>query len=134
MADNYNVDKYNHGDPHIDRVDDNGKLVGRYNEDGTGIDHKGKTPPSIPNSDKEKFKGAADKLRKYKEQKAKAEGKQKQQESPQQKKSPARFNFNTPLCAGPCDGMPYFLPMPGMFPGLAFPQVVPIPELIPLPV
>src|SRR5229473_3361341 len=29
IADDYNLDKYSHGSPHIDRVDRNGKLVGR---------------------------------------------------------------------------------------------------------
>ncbi len=136
IADNYNVDTRSHGSPHIDRVDDNGKLVGRYNEDGTPIKHKGETPPKIPKSDKEKFQRAADKLREYNDRKAKAEGtqgKNEQAPSSQQKKSPTIFNPNPyiPLCAGPCDGLPYFLPMPGIFP--AFPIFAPFPVLVPLP-
>ena len=62
--DDYNLDLRNHGAPHIDRVDRSGNLVGRYRPDGSGIPHKGKVPPRIPNSDKEKFGKAADELRK----------------------------------------------------------------------
>jgi RHS repeat-associated protein len=62
--DDYNVDLRNHGAPHIDRVDRSGNLVGRYRPDGSGIPHKGKAPPRIPNRDKGKFDKAADELRK----------------------------------------------------------------------
>jgi len=63
FPDDYNLDLRNHGAPHIDRVDRHGKLVGRYRPDGSGIPHKGKLPPRIPNSDQEKFAKAADELR-----------------------------------------------------------------------
>jgi RHS repeat-associated protein len=62
--DDYNLDLRNHGAPHIDRVDRNGRLVGRYRPDGSGIPHKGKEPPRIPNRDKDKFDKAADDLKK----------------------------------------------------------------------
>jgi hypothetical protein len=131
------VDKYSHGEPHIDRVDNNGKLVGRYNEDGKGIEHKGKTPSPIPNRDKKKFGEAADKLRRYKEQKAKAESKQEQQpqQSPQQK----RLGLpNWDRCVGGCGISPYGVPgilgpVPGItapMPQIAFPELLPIPCLI----
>ncbi|HKV61520.1 MAG TPA: RHS repeat-associated core domain-containing protein [Candidatus Acidoferrum sp.] len=61
--DDYNLDLRNHGAPHIDRVDRNGRLVGRYRPDGSGIPHKGKEPPRIPNRDRGKFDKAADELR-----------------------------------------------------------------------
>ena len=38
-------------------------MWGRYNKDGTGIPHKGKMPPRIPNSEIGKFSAAASKLR-----------------------------------------------------------------------
>ena len=61
--DDYNLDLRNHGAPHIDRVDRSGNLVGRYRPDGSGIPHKGKIPPRIPNRDRDKFQKAADELR-----------------------------------------------------------------------
>ena len=73
FPDNYNVDRWNHGAPHIDRVDSNGNLVGRYRPDGSGIPHKGKVPPRIPNRDKEKFQKAADELNKKTEGSKKCE-------------------------------------------------------------
>jgi RHS repeat-associated protein len=48
-----------HGGPHIDRYNPAGQNVGRYRPDGSGIPHKGKPPPPIPNSDQDKFNDAA---------------------------------------------------------------------------
>ena len=76
FPDDYNLDLRNHGAPHIDRVNSNGNLVGRYRPDGSGIPHKGKVPPRIPNKDKEKFQKAADELKK------KTEGSQKCESAP----------------------------------------------------
>ncbi len=140
IADDYNLDKYSHGSPHIDRVDRNGKLVGRYDENGNPIVFKRKTPPNIPNSDKGRFGKAADKLREYKERLAKANAPKtdgQQQTNPNQQKSPADFKFfnPTPLCAGgPCDGMPYFIPLPGGPLPFAFPQFTFFQEPLPIPI
>jgi len=62
-TDIYKPDLHNHGEPHIDRQDSKGKLVGRYRPDGTPIEHKGKTPPPIPKADEGKFGEAAEKVR-----------------------------------------------------------------------
>ena len=51
-----------HGGPHVDRYTPQGQNVGRYQKDGTPIKHGKKTPPPVPNADREKFKKAADKL------------------------------------------------------------------------
>jgi len=61
-TDTYEPDRFNHGAPHIDRSTKDGHLVGRYNPDGTPIEHKGKTPPPIPKADRGKFQDAVDKL------------------------------------------------------------------------
>jgi len=126
VADGYTVDKFSHGGPHIDRVDDGGKLVGRYDENGNPIEFKGKTPPSIPRRDKKKFQSAADKLKEYKERVRKAN--ENQQSAPAPGKAPAKFQgFPIPNCAGPCDGSPYFLPLPaGPLPGLSVPSFGPV--------
>ncbi len=58
----YVPDNSKHGRPHVDRYH-GGVNVGRYNRDGTGIPHKGKMPPRIPNSEIGKFSAAASKLR-----------------------------------------------------------------------
>ena len=58
----YVPDNSKHGSPHVDRYH-GGVNVGRYNKDGTGIPHKGKMPPRIPNSEIGKFSAAASKLR-----------------------------------------------------------------------
>ena len=62
--DTYVPDGGHHGGPHIDRYNPAGQNVGRYNPDGTPLRHKGKPSPPIPNSDRDKFKNAADRLKK----------------------------------------------------------------------
>jgi hypothetical protein len=132
LSDDYKVDTRSHGSPHIDREDSNGRLVGRYNEDGKPIKFKGKTPPDIPNSDKGKFESAAQKLRDYKKRKAESDRGQKS-ESPnrdrQPEKTPNKF-MQFDFCAGgPCDGTPYFFfpyaPNPWLFPAPEF-EFVPL--------
>jgi len=59
--DKFVPDASKHGGPHIDRYQGN-KNVGRYRPDGSGIPHKGKLPPKIPNSLMPKFLGACEKL------------------------------------------------------------------------
>jgi hypothetical protein len=39
-----------HGGCHVDWYDKNGKNLGRFRKDGSGIPHKGKLPPKVPNS------------------------------------------------------------------------------------
>ena len=43
----YVPDKYKHGGPHVDRYR-KGRNIGRYNRDGTPVEHKGKIPPLNP--------------------------------------------------------------------------------------
>jgi len=142
ICDDYNLDKYGHGAPHIDRVDKNGKLVGRYDENGNPLKHGKKgVPPKIPNSDKGRFGKAADKLREYKERLAKANAPKEegqQQTDPQQQKSPASLRGPLyDLCAGgPCDGFTPFFPLPGgPLPTFNFNfslPPVPVPEFFPI--
>lgn len=126
VADGYTVDKYSHGGPHIDRVDKNGKLVGRYNENGEPIEHGDKKVPRVPNRDRGKFQSAAEKLREYKERVRKAN--ESQQSAPAPGKAPAKFQgFPSPCAGGPCDGLPYFLPLPaGPLPGFSVPAFGPV--------
>jgi RHS repeat-associated protein len=63
--DSYEPDNKKHGGPHVDRYDKNGKNVGRYRKDGSPIEHKGKCPPEVPNSDWSKFLKAAGRLNVY---------------------------------------------------------------------
>jgi RHS repeat-associated protein len=60
--DKFVPDKNKHGGPHVDRYDKNGKNIGRYRPDGSGIPHKGKNPPKIPGSLKRLFEKALKKL------------------------------------------------------------------------
>lgn len=122
--DDYKVDQWGHGSPHIDRTDKDGNLVGRYDEDGNPIEFKGKKPPRIPNSDKGKFGKAAAKLKDLKERLA-AGNKKPAQADPNSKASPANVSPAKPSFG------PYFTPAPGL-PGLPTPSL-PIPEEMPLP-
>ena len=126
ICDNYNIDKYSHGGPHIDRVDKNGKLIGRYNEDGTGIPHKGMEPPKIPNSDKDEFAEAAGKLKDLKERLAKAAEEAEKKKDDKPDKSPAKSTkLRDRLCACNDVMLPMQLPGGGLLPS---PQVA-IPQL-----
>ncbi len=51
-----------HGGPHVDRYNPGGKNVGRYRPNGSPIPHGGVCPAPIPNSDRKKFKRAAEQL------------------------------------------------------------------------
>ncbi len=150
--DDYNPDLRSHGAPHIDRVDPNGNLVGRYRPDGSGIPHKGKLPPRILNSDKDKFGKAADELRKKRPD---SPGSQKCPWAPSQAPAPYRPDPSF-VPWGKCisyfgcyigeDGLPHrvgesplltpTLPAPGLpIPGIpitlpSFPPL-PLPEPIP---
>lgn len=148
--DDYNLDLRNHGAPHIDRVDPNGNLVGRYRPDGSGIPHKGKVPPRIPNSDKDKFQEAADELRK------KTEGNNAKcacAKQPAQAPAPARPDLNRipwSQCHSHLDcytgedgylhrmplGGPFFTPLPSPGVPVTVPSLppLPIPEPIPVPI
>ncbi len=79
----YVPDAGHHGGPHIDRYNPAGQNVGRYKPDGTPLKHKGKPSPPVPNSDEDKFKKAADKLKKNPEAECKQQPK-KLQSSPNQ--------------------------------------------------
>jgi RHS repeat-associated protein len=76
--DTYVPDAGHHGGPHIDRYNPAGQNVGRYKPDGTPLKHKGKPSPPIPNSDEDKFKNAADKLKKKPEAECKQQPKELQ--------------------------------------------------------
>jgi RHS repeat-associated protein len=81
--DTYVPDAGHHGGPHIDRYNPAGQNVGRYKPDGTPLKHKGKPSPAIPNSDEDKFKKAADKLKKTPEAECKQQQPKKFQSSDQ---------------------------------------------------
>ena len=121
VADDYTVDKFSHGGPHIDRVDDHEKLVGRYDENGNPIEFKGKKPPRIPKSDKKRFGSASDKLKEYKERVRKANEQGSPANNPNQKMTPVQP-----------DTPPIYLPF---FPQVPMPEIpLPMPEPIPIPV
>ena len=128
ICDDYKVDKFNHGGPHIDRTDRNGNQVGRYNENGDPIEFKGHKPPRIPRRDKEKFEKAANELRKYRERQSKANA---PQNNPAPQNAPAKSNPVDMFCAGgPCGGIFFPTPFPGgilgAVPEFAFPgQLIP---------
>jgi RHS repeat-associated protein len=114
-CDDYKVDKFGHGSPHIDRTDSHDKLVGRYDENGNPIDFKGKTPGRIPRRDKEKFQKAADKLKEFKDRVAAAN-------KPAQNQ-PATKSLNIG---------PYLVPTPSFVP-TPLPSVAPEPVPVELP-
>ena len=62
--DSYVPDSSSHGGSHIDRYNEHGQNLGRYNADGSPVKHKGKIPPKIPKSDLAKFAKAVAKLAK----------------------------------------------------------------------
>ena len=147
FPDDYNLDLRNHGAPHIDRVDSDGNLVGRYRPDGSGIPHKGKVPPRIPNRDKEKFQKAAEELKKKTEGAKKCEGTPSPATAPY-RPDPSRVPWSQCYLRLDCyigeDGYPHRMPLGGpYFTPLApsgIPVTVPslpplsIPEPIPVPI
>jgi len=122
ICDDYDVDVKNHGRPHIDRVDKNGKLVGRYRPDGTGIKHKGKTPPRIPRKDREAFGKAAEKVRQLEAEMAKNTMDDILSQHPVPQPSPPEYELPyeppqySPCAGGPCDPVPVY-PLFGPAPG-----------------
>jgi RHS repeat-associated protein len=119
--DTYVPDPTSHGGPHVDRYNPAGQNVGRYDPDGRPLKHKGKQSPPIPHSDEDKFKKAADKLKKNQ---PKAPCQQPNQKS-------------VPLPVAPV--LPPTLPSPGLNPSLPeipgmpeFPDFPFFPELFPI--
>jgi RHS repeat-associated protein len=134
-TDSYNVDKYNHGGIHIDRVTKDGHLVGRYNPDGTPLVHKGKTPSPIPKADKEKFDEAAKKAQKQAMQDADDFIKQ-QPPLPQPPLPDGLKPDPTPPAPTPVPPvipipLPAPVPMPNPTPPMPMPE--PLPPLPPMP-
>jgi RHS repeat-associated protein len=141
-ADGHSTDTYvpdfdNHGGPHIDRYNKAGTNVGRYRPDGTPMKHKGKTPPSIPNSDKGKFEKAKEKLQdqqQYRDDVRNAPGVPPSQIpdglKPDPTSAPARTPCAGTYAGGPCDSP--MLPFPNITPVPA-PGPLPFPEFMPMP-
>ena len=116
--DTYVPDLSKHGGPHVDRYNPSGQNVGRYDPDGRPLKHKGKQSPPIPNSDRDKFGKAADKVKKKQPQ--------PQCDQPTQKSVPQ-------VSPGPVAPILPYLPFPGvspMIPEIPLPFGIPaFPEL-----
>jgi RHS repeat-associated protein len=112
--DTYVPDLSKHGGPHVDRYNPAGQNVGRYDPDGRPLKHKGKQSPPIPNSDRDKFGKAADKVKKKQPQ--------PQCDQPNQKSVPQQS-------PGPVVPILPYLPFPGVTPVIPeFPVPFAFPE------
>ncbi|MGB6975766.1 MAG: RHS repeat-associated core domain-containing protein [Terracidiphilus sp.] len=147
-TDIYKPDLYSHGGPHIDRETKGGKLVGRYRPDGTPIEHKKKTPPSIPKADQGRFEEAAKKVRRRVENQQEYQDDVKNRPpvpappvpdglKPDPAPAPPPFPLpQCPRCPNP-NPMPSPDPAPGPtpFPGPSpEPLPLPLPEPVPIPI
>jgi hypothetical protein len=116
--DTYAPDFDKHGGPHVDRYNPAGQNVGRYGPDGRPLPFKGKTPPPVPNSDRDKFNKAADKLKRKPPTPATCP-------APNQKSEPVPNNSPVPVPILP------YLPFPGSNPAIPEWPTIPLelPEL-----